>query len=134
MSKNKVTHFEIPASNLKKAKEFYENIFDWKIEMWGEEGAMIFTTEIDKEQNPTKPGGINGGFYKRESKKQQPSFVIETDSIEQTLKKIEKAGGKVLTARHPIGEWGFMADFADPEGNELSLWEDVKNLTLQSAG
>ena len=37
---NKVVFFEIPASNLKKAKEFYESIFDWKVNLWEDEGAM----------------------------------------------------------------------------------------------
>ena len=48
------------------------------------------------------------------------------EPIDATLKAVEKAGGKVVTAKHPIDEWGFMADFADPEGNVLSLWEKPK--------
>jgi predicted enzyme related to lactoylglutathione lyase len=91
--KNKVVLFEIPASDFKKAKQFYESVFDWKVELWGDEGAMALTTAAD---------------------------------IDETLKAIEKAGGKVVTPKHPIDEWGFMADFADPEGNLLSLWEKPK--------
>jgi Predicted enzyme related to lactoylglutathione lyase len=48
MTKNKVVFFEIPASNFKKAKEFYENVFDWKVELWGDEGAMAYTTLWEK--------------------------------------------------------------------------------------
>jgi predicted enzyme related to lactoylglutathione lyase len=48
MTKNKVVFFEIPASNFKKAKEFYEKVFDWKVELWGDEGAMAYTTAVDK--------------------------------------------------------------------------------------
>ena len=126
MNKNKVVFFEIPASNFKKAKEFYETAFDWKVELWGDEGAMAYTTAVDKDQNTIEPGGINGGFYQRKSKSDQPSFCVETGSIDQTLKTIEKAGGKVVTPKHPIGEWGFMADFTDPEGNTIALWERPK--------
>lgn len=124
--KNKVVLFEIPASDCRKAKEFYEAVFDWKVELWGDEGAMALTTAVDKAQKPIEPGGINGGFYKRASKDDHPSFGVETDSIEKTLKAIEKAGGKVVTPKHSIGEWGFMADFADPEGNVMALWERPK--------
>ena len=124
--KNKVVMFELPASDFKKAKEFYETVFDWKVELCGEEGAMARTTAADKEYNPTELGGINGGFYKRKSKADQPSCSVETASIDDSLKAIEKAGGKVVTPKHPIEEWGFMADFADPEGNVLSLWEKSK--------
>ena len=56
MIKNKVVFFEIPASNFKKAKEFYEKVFDWKVELWGDEGAMAYTTAVDKDQNPIEPG------------------------------------------------------------------------------
>jgi uncharacterized protein len=121
--KNKVVMFEIPASDFKKAKEFYEAVFDWKVELCGDEGAMARTTAADKDFNPIEPGGINGGFYKRKSKADQPSCSVETVAIEETLKAIEKAGGKVITPKHPIDGWGFMADFADPDGNVLSLWE-----------
>ena len=120
---NKVVLFEIPASDLTKAKRFYETIFDWKVELWEDEGAMALTTAVDKDQQPIELGGINGGFYKRKSKDDYPSFGVQTDSIDKSLKAIEKAGGKVVTPKHSIGEWGFMADFADPEGNVIALWE-----------
>lgn len=124
--KNKVVLFEIPSANFKNAKAFYENVFDWKVELWGDEGAMALTTAADKDYNPTELGGINGGFYQRKSKDDHPSFGVETESIDRTLKAIEKAGGKVVTPKHAIGEWGFMADFADPEGNVIALWERPK--------
>lgn len=126
MIKNKVVFFEIPASDFQKAKEFYEKVFDWKVELWGDEGAMAYTTPVDKDHNPIEPGGINGGFYKRKSKNDQPSFGVQTGSIDKTLKAIDKAGGKVTTPKHSIGEWGFMADFSDPEGNVIALWEKPK--------
>jgi predicted enzyme related to lactoylglutathione lyase len=124
--KNKVVMFEVPASDLQKAKEFYESIFDWKIELWEDRGAMAQTTAADKDYTPTELGGINGGFYKRKSKDDHASFAVETDSIDKTLQAIEKAGGKVVTPKHEIDEWGFMADFADPEGNVIALWERPK--------
>ena len=123
---NKVAWFEIPASDFQQAKKFYETVFDWKIDLCGDEGAMARTTSVDKDQNPIELGGINGGFYKRKSKGEHPSVVVQTESIDKTLKAIEVGGGKVVTPRHSIGEWGFMADFADPEGNVIALWEKSK--------
>ena len=46
--KNKVAWFEIPASDFQKAKKFYEAVFDWKIDLWGDEGAMATTTRSIK--------------------------------------------------------------------------------------
>jgi len=92
--KNKVVMFEIPSSDFKKAKQFYEAVFDWKVELWGDDGAMALTTAADKDYNPTEVGGINGGFYKRKSKDDHPSFGVETESIDLTVRAIEKAAGK----------------------------------------
>jgi predicted enzyme related to lactoylglutathione lyase len=124
--KNKVVMFEVAASDLQKAKAFYGSVFDWKIEIWEDRGAMAQTTDSDNDYNPTELGGINGGFYKRKSEDDHASFGVETDSIARTLEAIDKAGGKVVTPKHAIGEWGFMADFADPEGNVIALWERAK--------
>ena len=141
MSKHKVSHFEIPTSNMKKSKEFYQKIFDWKLDDMGDmeyrkkvlykiienmEYCMATTTDSDDDGMPTEMGGINGGFYKRESKKDGPSFVIETDDIEATAAVIEMEGGKITNPKHEIGKWGFMADFTDPDGNEIGLWEKAK--------
>ena len=119
---NRVVHFEIQADDPKRAAEFYKKTFGWKIDqmMTAEKGGMDYwglTT------GPDGTPGINGGMYKRKSKDQQPTMAIETPSIDETIKKIEKAGGKITTPKHAIGEWGFMADFTDVEGNEFSLWE-----------
>ena len=126
MSKHKVVHFEIPTGDFKKSKEFYAKIFGWKMKTWGNEYMMAVTTEMGKDQKPSEMGGINGGFYIRKNKSQQPSFVVETDSIDKTLEKVKKAGGKVKRTKSPIGDMGFMAEFVDPDGNDISLWEEVK--------
>jgi predicted enzyme related to lactoylglutathione lyase len=129
MAKNKVSHFEIPTTDFKKAQSFYGKVFDWKFDSYDEsegEYLMTMTVDSDKDGMPAEKGGINGGFYKKGSKNDHPSVVVETDSIDATAKAIEAAGGKITEAKHPIGEWGFMADFTDPDGNELSLWEKAK--------
>jgi predicted enzyme related to lactoylglutathione lyase len=123
VTKNKVVHFEIPVSDFKKAKSFYEAVFDWKVSLHGDEGAMAETTPVDEKYMPKELGGINGGFYKRTSPAQQPSFVVHTESLDETIAKIEKAGGKITGPKHQAGEWGYMAEFKDPEGNEITIWE-----------
>ena len=126
MSKHKVVHFEIPTADMKKSKSFYESVFDWKIESMDDSEYQMATTTSSKDGMPTEMGGINGGFYKRMSKNDGPSIVIETDDLDKTIEAVEKAGGKISTPKHAIGEWGFMADFTDPEGNQIGLWEMAK--------
>lgn len=44
---------------------------------------------------PKEPGTINGGMLKRDETGQNPVLVIDVNS-EEHLKKIEKAGGKIV--------------------------------------
>ncbi len=49
------------------------------------------------------------------------------DSITESLKRIEKGGGKVVTQRTVIGQdMGAFAVFTDPVGNEFGLYEEPK--------
>ena len=124
--KNKVVLFEIPASDFKKAKDFYRRSSTGRCSC----GAMKAPWHSPQRRIKTtirlSRAGSTAGSIERKSKADQPSCGVETESIDETLKSIEKAGGKVVTAKHSIDEWGFMADFADPEGNVASLWERPK--------
>ena len=52
---------------------------------------------------------------------------IMVDSITESLKRIESAGGKVVTQRTDIGnDMGAFAAFTDPVGNEFGLYEEPK--------
>jgi len=87
----------------------------------GRRGSDGIDHRVDKDEQPIELECINGGFYKRKSTTDHPSFGVETGY--ELLKAIDKAEGKVVTPKHSIGEWGFMADFADLEGNIIALRE-----------
>ena len=88
---------------------------------------MAYTTVVEEDHNPIESGGINGGFHKRKSREDHLSVGVETDSIDQMLTAIEKMGGTVVR-QHTRSASGviYMADFADPEGNVMALWEKPK--------
>ena len=47
------------------------------------------------------------------------------DSITESLKRIEQAGGKTVTQRTEIGQdMGAFGAFTDPVGNEFGLYEE----------
>jgi predicted enzyme related to lactoylglutathione lyase len=47
------------------------------------------------------------------------------DSISESLKRIERAGGQVVTPRTDIGpNMGAFGAFTDPVGNEFGLYEE----------
>ena len=109
---------------------FYEKAFGWKTNKLGEDmGSYVVaeTTETDADHMVQKPGTINGGFFKRSKPEQGPSVVIAVDDIEEAMKKVTAAGGKVLGGMKGVGTpddipgIGLYAGFIDSEGNRASM-------------
>ncbi len=124
---DKVVHFHIPVDDTTRAKKFYKNIFGWEIKEtgMGRDYQLATTTPTDEEGMPKEPGGINGALYLRESPEEVPNIVINVPSIDDYLKKVEKAGGKIVWQKESVGDFGFYALVEDTEGNVIGLWQDV---------
>ena len=122
---DKVVHFEIPADDVARAKEFYGSIFEWELQDYPEmQYTIAMTVPVDDQQMPTQPGAINGGMMKRSNTTpSSPVLTIEVQSIDEALKKIEAGGGETVTPRTPIPGMGAFAYFRDTEGNTLGLFE-----------
>ncbi len=126
---NPVVHFEMPAENGKRMSKFYETAFGWKTKETGPEMSnyiVVTTTESD-EKGPKKPGAINGGFYMKTDDKMShaPSVVISVDSLEDSMKKIEQAGGKLIDKPVDIPGVGKYISFVDTEGNRVSILQPM---------
>ncbi len=122
-----VVHFEIPADDVARAKEFYSSVFDWQLQdMPGMDYTVARTTEVDEAtQMPTSAGAINGGLVPRNEETSAPVLTIDVESVDQALKQVEAAGGRVVRPRTEIPGMGAFAYFTDPEGNTLGLWENA---------
>jgi predicted enzyme related to lactoylglutathione lyase len=116
----KVQHFEIPADDVGRAREFYSRVFGWTYEEWDADTLMILPGGAEGET-----GVIGGDMYKRD-KPEPPTVVVTVDSIEDSLDAIVKAGGTPLGEIQPLGDTGRYAYFTDPEGNRIGLWDDKK--------
>ena len=123
----KVVHFEIPAEDLDRARNFYRSVFDWQLQtmpMAGGQYTIVVTTPVDGQtQIPTEPGAINGGMMQRDERTPSPVITIDVEAIDDALKEIEASGGTTVTPRTAIPGMGAFAYFKDPEGNVLGLWE-----------
>jgi predicted enzyme related to lactoylglutathione lyase len=121
-----VVHFEIPADDVARAKEFYSSIFGWQLQDMPEmDYTIVRTTAVDENQMPTSPGAINGGLMRRSQETPTPVLTIDVESVDQALEQVEAAGGKVVRGRTEIPGMGAFAYFTDPEGNTLGLWENA---------
>jgi len=127
MTMRKVVHFEIPAEDLDRAKNFYQSVFGWQLQtmpMAGGEYTTVTTTPVDRQtQIPTEAGAINGGMMQRDERTPSPVITIDVEAIDDALKEIEAGGGTTVMPRSAIPGMGAFAYFKDPEGNVLGLWE-----------
>lgn len=124
---NRVVHFEIPYDDEARARSFYEQAFGWDIALIpGFEGyPMVSTGPTDPVKGASEPGFINGGMMQRNETFAAPNLVLDTDSIETSLKAVETAGGEVVQSRQAVGDMGFAAYFRDSEGNLVGLWQSA---------
>lgn len=126
-----VVHFEIPAEDLERAKQFYGSVFGWQLQTMdmpgGGEYTSVVTTPVDEQtQMPTTPGAINGGMFQRDDRLTSPVVTIDVEAIDAALQQIEDGGGSTLQPRTEIPGMGAFAYFKDPEGNVLGLWETTR--------
>jgi hypothetical protein len=125
----KVVHFEIPADDLDRAKNFYGSVFGWQLQTMpmpqGGEYTSVVTTAVDQQtQMPTEPGAINGGMVQREEPTSAaPVITVDVEHIDDALREIEANGGRTVTPRTAIPGMGAFAYFKDSEGNVMGLWE-----------
>ncbi len=137
---NPVVHFEMPYEDKNRMADFYKKAFGWHAQMLGPDMGsyvVMMTTEMDeKTKFPKEPGKINGGFFKKTKETQYPSVVIAVDDIRAGMKKVEKAGGKILGGQKPgepddIPGVGLYVGFIDTEGNRVSMIQPASMMEVR---
>ena len=122
-----LVHFEIPAQDVEKLKQFYEEVFGWKIIQYPapEDYWVIQTVPVDKDGAPVRPG-VNGGMFKKLEPEIKPINYFAVESINNFLAKIVKLGGKIVSPKQEVPNIGWIAAAEDPEGNKFALIEPLK--------
>ena len=121
----KVVHFEVPAKNLKRAQSFYKDVFGWQInevKMPAGSYTLVSTAPTDENGRVKEPGAINGGIMKKQKPFTGPVITLQVDDIDETLKALVKHGGKSVTKKTAMGEFGSYGYFRDTEGNLIGLF------------
>ena len=108
-----IVHIEVPAPDLPAMKAFYGAVFGWNFtplhdgyeffDAGNLAGALVANTE------PTQKGTL---------------ITILVENVDEKLKEIEAAGGKILQPAQdvPAGGRGRFAYLADPCGNKVGIW------------
>jgi uncharacterized protein len=124
---NPVVHFEMPYDDRQRMATFYQNAFGWETQMLGQEmGNYVLATTTERDESgPKQAGAINGGFFPRnpDLPAQHPSVVVSVDDLQDAIRQVTEAGGKVLGDPIEIPSVGRYVSFFDTEGNRVSMLE-----------
>ena len=116
---NALNWFEIPITDVARAKKFYETAFEIQMEEVEMLGAQMLMF-------PCEAPRSSGALVK--SKDHKPSaegafiYLNGNPDLQLVLDRVEGAGGKVLMPKTNIGEGnGNMGFFTDSEGNTVGV-------------
>lgn len=114
----RVIHFEIPADDPDRASTFYQKVFGWKFQRW--EGPMEYWLV---ETGPAAQPGINGGLARRQAPTSSTVNVLDVESVDDTIARVGKAGGKTVMPKSAVPGIGWVAYFTDTEQNVFGVMQ-----------
>lgn len=118
---NPFVHVELMASDVGKAKSFYGQLFDWRLEDMPV-GDMTYTL--------IKVGEGTGGGLMRNPMPNSPSMwlaYVLVDDVKVATKKAKSLGAKVMKDITDVSDMGSFSIITDPTGAMLGLWQTKKS-------
>jgi predicted enzyme related to lactoylglutathione lyase len=118
--RNPGVYFEIPVLNMDRAVRFYSALFSFSFDQEEFDGIQMAYFPFEE-----KLSGVTGALAK--GKIYQPThqgivLYLHTEDLEETLRKAENTGAKVLYPATFHKDLGFaVAEIEDSEGNRLGL-------------
>jgi predicted enzyme related to lactoylglutathione lyase len=122
---NPVVHFELPAKDMNRAKTFYEKVFGWEVNQWGDDYFLVTTTPVNEKMMAQKPGEINGAIQKKTDSIGSPRVVVNVANIDEAINKVKAEGGKIFQPKTEVPNMMYYAIVYDTEGNELGVIENI---------
>ena len=109
----RLVHFELPAKDAARARDFYGSLFGWTFSSW--DGPV--------EYHMTEASGDPGGaIYPSQAGEEGPIVYFDTDDIDAAVARIRELGGSA-EERTPVPGVGWVARCGDTEGNHFSLFQ-----------
>ena len=108
-----VVHAEIRSADPDQTREFFADLFGWKI---ASEGAFPGYTFIDT--------GVSGGTYvaigPRQSAEDEVLFFVAVEDVAATLARAEQLGGRIVQPAQQVPGTSFGV-FADAQGHKIGV-------------
>ena len=108
---NRIDYVEIPVTDLLAARAFFEALFGWTFQMWGDD-YMSFND-----------GRLEGGF--RRAKQAAPAtsvlVIFFSENLERDFDRVQELGATISEAIFSF-PGGQRFHFVDPTGTEYAIW------------
>jgi uncharacterized protein len=116
-SVGKFVWHEQVSSDPKQAGDFYTQLFGWGTEVF-KPGEIDYTMI-------SSGGQTHGGFSKAMEGAPPPHWLghVHVESVDETIDKAKRAGGKLAAGPFEMGEVGRIAILADPQGAYISAYQ-----------
>lgn len=119
MQNNPVGWFEIYVQDMARARQFYEAVFQCKLERLSNPDVEIWSFPGNMEKY-----GVPGALVKMEGFNPGGNSTLVYFSCADCaveVGRIKAAGGKIIKDKLSIGQYGFIALALDSEGNMIGL-------------
>jgi uncharacterized protein len=116
---NPVPYFEIPVTDMDRAVAFYSAVFGYDFIRETVDGYEMALFPFDPNGHGASGALAKGDVYV--PSKTGPILYFRVAEIDPVLARAVAHGGKMLYAKKSIGEFGFVAEFEDSEGNRIAL-------------
>lgn len=118
---NPFVHVELSTTDPEKAKSFYGQLFDWKLEDMQMGPDMTYTL-VDPS------GGTGGGMMKQVCPDVPSAWMpyVIVDDVAAATKKAAGLGAKVMKEVSEVPDMGLFSIIADPTGAVLGLWQTLE--------
>lgn len=109
----RVVHFEIPADDTGRAREFWGPLFDWQFEEFP--GPFEYHMARVTDDSGTAITNMEPG-------KRGIRAYLEVDDIKAGAGRVKELGGEADEPQ-AVPNMGWFATCRDPHGNEFGLWQ-----------
>jgi uncharacterized protein len=119
MAQNPVRWFEIYVQDMKRARTFYEGVFNVKLERLNAPGIEMWSFPWEMEQTGTSGALVKMDGFPSGGNSTIVYFASEDCAVEEG--RAEKLGGSIEKRKTDIGEYGYISLVYDTEGNLIGI-------------
>ncbi len=114
-----IVHFELPADDTARAKEFWSSFMGWKFK----------DLEGPFEYHMTDGIEPVGAIYQAQADERGPVVYFAVEDIDASLDRVRELGGSA-DDKQPIPTIGWFARCQDTEGNRFSLFQGDESVPM----